>query len=203
LTTLPGLDGSGEIMLGGLEGIPGEMLRFTDEDPGHPVEELDIDQFLASVFGPPVVRNVLSAYNDIPHITNPADNSSVFLIGLFVHQLPTEVENDAWFLSRTLDAHYALHRVPHFDRSEAFPDGGPLRGIRSITVSPFPRTAARCFTSAASTRTSNRATIAPGSNALASRPRCSRTVISIPGRRRGRRPSSSGRDGEPACAGHR
>jgi hypothetical protein len=137
LTTLPGLDGTGEIMLGGMEGTPGQMLRFTDEDPGHPVEELDIDQLLLTEIGPPLARNVLSAYNDVVRTVDPVNGSPVFLIGLFVHKLPVAVEDDAWFLSRTLDARYTLHRVPHFDRPEAFPAPGPLRGVRSITVSPF------------------------------------------------------------------
>jgi hypothetical protein len=141
LTTVLAPDGNGEVMLGGTERHNRSILAFRSTDLRHPVVELNVSEFLSPLLGTPPDGYGIEAYNDMPPATDPDSGETVHLIGLGVGDSPTA--EDAWFLSRTMSAEYALHRVPHFDHPEAFPADAPLRGLRAMIVSPFPEDAGR------------------------------------------------------------
>jgi hypothetical protein len=116
-----------------------------DPRNGHTVtEELDIPQFFGDQWnnGASIGFPALSAYNDMPELTDPATGEPVRAIGVAVeHPLGygTPEGNSTYYLLRHRDATYEWGKV--FDPAEPLPnndaDEHGLRATRAMRVSPF------------------------------------------------------------------
>jgi hypothetical protein len=132
----------GEVLLAAVEGDAPRIVRIAPDD-GSEVTELDLDVFLARAWG---MRPsyVIAGYNDMARARRPGGD--VLLIGLMAfipkktpvpagHEVVDvgygQVESGAWYLVRSPEALYSVHRV-----TAAF--GHPLVATRSILASPFP-----------------------------------------------------------------
>jgi hypothetical protein len=112
-----------------------------DPRNGHTVtEELEIPQFFGDLWnnGANIGFPALSAYNDMPELTDPATGEPVRAIGLWVNH-PAGAGNplyqNSWFLLRHANATYEHGQVI----DPAFPlPTYRLRGCRAIRLSPFP-----------------------------------------------------------------
>ncbi len=113
-----------------------------DPRNGHVVtEEVNIQEFLGDQWsdGIPIPDNIVSAYNDMPELTDPATGEPVHFLGVFIKEHPdgtnTPAYNNTWYLIRRLDATY--------DWGQAIDPANPipspfLRSCRAARLSPFP-----------------------------------------------------------------
>jgi hypothetical protein len=142
-TAVPHPAGAGhEVALVTLE-MYGQVFRI---DPiggnpanGHTVTmELDIRRFFGDAWngGTPINYPALSAYNDMPAVSDPKSGEPLNLIGTWVNHPNRNdpvLARSAWFLIRHRDARYEFGQVS--DPAYLPPD--PLRAVRAIRPSPF------------------------------------------------------------------
>jgi hypothetical protein len=122
--------GAGSFVLGGLEGNGGPILRF---DPTSYSQSSDImvGDILQTQWGFGQNQYIISAYNDMPQVTDPRTGNPVNLMGLQAHN-PNRATS-AWYLVRDASGKYTLHEVPAL--TSVSPAG--LVAVRTIHLSPF------------------------------------------------------------------
>jgi len=113
-----------------------------DPRNGHVItEELNIETFLGDQWdnGTPISDNIITAYNDMPALPDPATGELVHFLGLYIKEHPagtnTVEYNNTYYLIRRLDATYDWGRVA--DPADPIPDPF-LRSCRAACLSPFP-----------------------------------------------------------------
>ena len=123
---------SSPVVVGGLEGDDGPILRFNPSNGfSPPSTDLNIGNLLQTLWGTGQNQYIISAYNNMPTITDPQTGNPVNLIGLQAHN-PSRMMS-AWYLVRDASGHYTLHGVPAL--TSLSPLG--LVAVRTILVSPF------------------------------------------------------------------
>jgi hypothetical protein len=135
LTAVPGL--GGEVLLAAIEGNASRIVRI-DPRSGGETTELGVDDFLGSGWGMRPGYTIV-AYNNmtriggsllmgvmafIPRTVSAAAGHALVDVGY------GQVESGGWYLVRSPDGRYALHRV-----TADF--GHPLVSVRTIAPSPF------------------------------------------------------------------
>jgi hypothetical protein len=145
LTAIANPSGSGQVLLGAVEGNKSRIVRIDPRD-GSETTDLDLDGFLDHPWGTRV-SYVIAAYNDMTSVADPAGGNGL-LIGIeaFIpaaspkpagHDILSVnggLEGGGWYLLRHEDGRYDLHRV-----DASLPSiGGALVAVRAIVVSPFP-----------------------------------------------------------------
>jgi hypothetical protein len=131
LTTIRG--GSGEVLLAGVEGVPGYVIRIDPRNNYSTTVELNIGQYLRKRWGSLDHPYVIPAYDDVPSIRDPATGSMLYLIGLEAQNPVRSKRNSAWYLIRDSYAHYYLHEIP------SVVPGQRLVAVRTMIESPFPQ----------------------------------------------------------------
>ena len=142
LTAVPSPDAQGQVLLAGVEGTEGRILRV-DPRNGSEATDLDLHDFLGKAWGMEVGYTI-AAYNDMTEV-RASNGEDVLLIGLEAFIPPdaqvaaghnvfqisnARVEGNAWYLVRHSNGAYDLHRIPPRP-------GQPMVSTRSIVVSPF------------------------------------------------------------------
>lgn len=133
----------GDHILGTLEGEPGAVVRFgtcAPDDAGCEVamtEEVSLGALIDQHWGEGNRRRyIISSYNDMPVVDDPATGTPLHLIGLQAHSKIDGMEASAWLATRARGGGYELHRVPSLPHP-SLGDEPPLRAVRTIVMSPF------------------------------------------------------------------
>lgn len=135
LTAIPGP--GGEVLLAAIEGNASRIVRIDPRD-GSEATEFDVDDFLGSFWGMRPNYTIV-AYNDMTRIGGSLLMGVMAFIPRTVPVVPGhalvdvgygQVESGGWYLVRSPDARYTLHRV-------AADFGHPLVSVRTIAPSPF------------------------------------------------------------------
>ena len=142
LTAVHDPAGGPDMLLAAVEGSAARIVRIDPTD-GSEVSELDLRRFLGAAWHMPVT-DVITAYNDMTKLPGRGDT---LLMGLeaFIPRRATPtaghslvdvgygmLESGGWYLQRSVDAHYTLHRIPTLPGMTS-----ALVAVRSIRVSPF------------------------------------------------------------------
>jgi hypothetical protein len=127
--------GGKPLLLTGFEGIAGDILRIDPETRTASVE-LRAREFLTERWGsPPIEKDIITGYNDIPLLKNSPE---LRVFALLARSPNAKEQNSAWFLSRTNgnSPRYELHEV----RAPGWPNNrsdSALWSVRAIAISPF------------------------------------------------------------------
>jgi hypothetical protein len=107
-------------------------VRFDPSAGFASTREAGVGDVLDANWGRGRLQYVISAYNDMPEVTDPETGGRVNLIGLQAHNpnRPTS----AWYLVRGASGNYSVHEVPAL--TSISPYG--LVAVRAMLVSPFP-----------------------------------------------------------------
>jgi hypothetical protein len=124
--------GAGSAVLGGLEGNGGPILRF-DPTTFSQTTDQTVGGILQAQWGFGQSQYIISAYNDMPVVTDPRTGNPVNLIGLQAHD-PSHATS-AWYLVRDASGQYTLHEVRDLTSLSA----AGLVAVRTIHLSPFPQ----------------------------------------------------------------
>jgi hypothetical protein len=133
-------------MMAVMEGVPGDILRFTPTVQGlSAIHEARINPLFRATdlkssqndFGSlGWVRYYIAAFNDISNIQDPNTGKLINLIGVEQYNHLIGHEDSAWFVARGQDGEeYSLHEVKQLGQP-LDPDLG-LRAVRTIVISPF------------------------------------------------------------------
>ncbi len=126
------IGGNSPVVLGGLEGVGGPILRFDPSAAFAPSTEARIGDLLLPAWGLGPRQYIISAYNDMPRAMDPVSMRGINLIGLQAHN-PSK-PTSAWYLVRRETGDYTLHEVPALTPQSPY----GLVAVRTIHVSPFP-----------------------------------------------------------------
>jgi hypothetical protein len=148
LTAVPDPMGRNHEVLLGVRESPGVIERIDPLNNYSVTVEMDIRDYFESFVGPIdypkprvyyIIRNSLyAAYNDMCKITNPENNQSLNVFGVFIRFSDTLLppNNGAWYLIRDEQGNYTHGFV--YDDTHLVVEGEYLRAARTIIKSPFP-----------------------------------------------------------------
>jgi len=124
-----------QALLGGFEGIEGDILRIGPQT-GAAVVELHTRRFLTQQWGvPPAAPDIIAGYDEMPAISS--GTAEIRLIGLLA--LDFNNLNASWFLSRTT-SYPPAYELCQIDAPTTWPynrSDGALWSVRETAVSPF------------------------------------------------------------------
>jgi hypothetical protein len=140
LTAVPDArGGKHQVLLCGLKEPSCSIERLDPEDGFRVTRELDVRGYFEKLWGAPVGKHLIIAYNDMPPAVDPNTKHRVNLIGLWVAHPEGEggeLGRSSWYLVRHADGTYAHGRV--FDAKNPPIGKYGLRATRTICASPFP-----------------------------------------------------------------
>jgi hypothetical protein len=117
------------VVLAGLEGDAGLIYSFNPTTFAY--TDFSIGTLLQQQWGLGLSQYIISAYNNMPQVTDSLVGGPVNLIGLQAHN--PNLASSAWYLVRTVSGQYTLHQVT--DLTALSPLG--LVAVRTICLSPF------------------------------------------------------------------